>query len=278
MTPNSILPSPATPAHWRAVATRVAAQARGVEPSAALDLLRESGLASLTIPREHGGTGAPLRLGTEVVQVLAEHNDVLARILADHYRTLTLLVTTAASGERCPWLTRSAAEEWIWALAEPAPDAPILTVTGPDTFSLEGRAMLGPGAAAGDVMLISARTASGFHTIILEHGRPGTHYLGDWDACASRLTSTGPVRFSEVTVDRGDLIGTTHSDNTLDAAAEANPRIDLRCTPATSPVTIRRQVRATTLHDVADYRRVEPGAAAPGTSFLLPLSTYITKD
>ncbi|RLP75551.1 hypothetical protein D9V32_08725 [Mycetocola tolaasinivorans] len=276
MTPNSILPSPATPAHWRAVAERVSEQATGAEPGAALDLLRESGLAALTIPREHGGTGAHPSLGTEVVQTLAKNNDVLARILADHFRTLTLLVTTAASGERCPWLTRSAAEQWIWALAEPAPDAPILTPTGDGNFNLDGRALLGPGAAAGDVMLVSARTAHGFHTIILEHGRPGTHYLGDWDNCASRLTSTGPIRFAEVHVTPGDLIGTTHSDNTLDAAAEANPRIDLRCTPSVSPAITRRAARGVTLHDPSDYRRLEPGTAS-GTGFLLPLTTYITK-
>ncbi|MGJ0239631.1 FAD-dependent oxidoreductase [Novosphingobium fluoreni] len=66
----------------------IARDRRGGTPQTERDLLRESGLLSLTIPRVHGGTGANWATMMQTVRIIARADSSLAHVYAFHHLML----------------------------------------------------------------------------------------------------------------------------------------------------------------------------------------------
>ncbi|CAQ00498.1 acyl-CoA dehydrogenase family protein [Clavibacter sepedonicus] len=208
-------------AHWRGIAEHVAAtlaedalarDRAGLDPTAELDLLRDSGLVNLLDPAEHGGGGGHWESAVLAIRVLARADASIAQVLAYHYINSGNLGFTATGDVRADGYRRTIAGRWVWGDSVNPTDPDLRLTPDGDGYQLDGLKRFSTGASAGDVILVNAVVAGGeldgrIVVFALDHDRPGIAYLGDWDALGQRLSASGSVRFTDVRVEPDDVLG-----------------------------------------------------------------------
>lgn len=203
-------------AHWDAVAAEVgrtlgqdalARDRANQEPTAELKLLKESGLANLLIPTQYGGGGGHWSSALRAVRILARTDASIAQILSYHYCNHASIVFFGEPSRWEHWFTASADGNWLWGDSVNPVD-PDLTLTAVDGgYRLNGTKRFSTGASTGDVTLVMALETDRVLASVLEHGRTGVDYIGDWDALGQRLSASGSVRFTDVLVTAEDILG-----------------------------------------------------------------------
>lgn len=202
--------------HWDGVAAEVA-QALGhdalardranQEPQAELKLLKESGLANLLIPAQHGGGGGHWSSALRAVRILARTDASIAQILSYHYCNHASIVFFGEESQWQRWFTASADGDWLWGDSVNPVDPDLTLTRDGDGYRLNGTKRFSTGASTGDVTLVMALDNDRVLASVLEHDRAGVEYLGDWDALGQRLSASGSVRFSDVPVTPDDVLG-----------------------------------------------------------------------
>lgn len=223
--------SESTTRRWREAAEELATTLRkdaaardaaGANPDAEVGLLRESGLLTLLIPAEHGGTGAGWPAANTVTRIVSAADANVGHLLGYHYLQLWRgeLFDRPALTERLHRDT--VAHGWFWAgVSNPLDAALELAPTG-DGYVLNGRKTFATGSAVADRLVVSAtRTDNGEKlTFVLDARAPGIHYLNDWDNIGQRLTTSGGVMFSDVAVPADDVLG-------VNPDGDSTPRLSL---------------------------------------------------
>ena len=213
-------------AHWDGVAERIAEvlradalerDRRNEDPRAELDLLREAGLVNLLHPAEFGGGGAHWETAFRVVRILSRADASVAQVLAYHYINAGNIGFAADPGTRADWYRRSISGQWVWGDSVNPVDPDLALTPDGDGFRLNGLKRFSTGASVGDVVLASALVHGGerdgqFLFVVLPHDTDGIGYLGDWDALGQRLSASGSVRFENVRVNAGDVLGPLTDD------------------------------------------------------------------
>lgn len=208
-------------ARWTAVAETVAGalavdvlerDRAGQDPVAELELLREHGLVNLLDPAELGGGGAHWETAFRVVRVLARVDASVAQVLAYHYVNSANIGLAAPPAEQAAWYARTIAARWVWGDSVNPTDPDLVLTPEGEGWRLDGLKRFSTGASAGDVVLAAARVEGGERDgevlfVVLDHDRPGIHYLGDWDTLGQRLSASGSVRFEGVRVGEKDVLG-----------------------------------------------------------------------
>jgi alkylation response protein AidB-like acyl-CoA dehydrogenase len=205
-------------AHWDGVAADVAstlehdALARdraNQQPTAELKLLKESGLANLLIPAEHGGNGGHWSSALRAVRILARTDASIAQILSYHYCNHASIVFFGTSARWKHWFSASAQGNWLWGDAVNPLD-PDLSLTPNDSgYLLNGRKRFSTGASTGEVTLVMAADEGSGQVLalVVDHDRTGVEFLGDWDTLGQRLSASGSVQFNTVAVSEEDILG-----------------------------------------------------------------------
>jgi alkylation response protein AidB-like acyl-CoA dehydrogenase len=182
------------------------------DPTVELDRLRNSGLVNLLDPAELGGGGGHWESAFRVIRVLSRADASVAQILAYHYINSGNIAFNTNPADQLDWYRRTIHGKWIWGDSV-NPTDPSLTLTPDgDGFRLNGLKRFSTGASVGDVVLVNA-VADGtehegrFLFFVLDHDREGIEYLGDWDALGQRLSASGSVRFTDVSVTLTDILG-----------------------------------------------------------------------
>lgn len=213
--------SPEELAHWRGVAESVAAtlgedaierDRANLDPTTELDLLRESGLVNLLDPAEYGGGGGHWESAFLAVRILSRTDASIAQILAYHYINSGNIGFATEPAKRADWYRRTVAGRWVWGDSVNPTDPNLELVPEGDGFRLNGLKRFSTGASAGDIVLVNAVVRGGdldgrFVFFALDHDRAGVEYLGDWDALGQRLSASGSVRFTDVSVAPADVLG-----------------------------------------------------------------------
>ncbi|MDH6181713.1 alkylation response protein AidB-like acyl-CoA dehydrogenase [Microbacteriaceae bacterium SG_E_30_P1] len=212
--------------HWRAVAEDVAANLavdalerdrRNEDPSAELDLLRQSGLVDLLHPAEFGGGGGHWESALVAVRILSRADASVAQVLAYHYINSSNIGFAADPDVQADWYRRTVEGHWVWGDSVNPVDPDLVLTADGDGYRLNGLKRFSTGASAGDVVLAAALVQGGERDgqvvfAVLDHDRSGITYLGDWDALGQRLSASGSVRFSGVPVAEADILGTLSDD------------------------------------------------------------------
>jgi len=208
-------------AHWSGVAATVAAQLavdalerdrRNLDPTAELDLLRESGLVDLLHPAEFGGGGGHWESAFLAVRILSRADASVAQVLAYHYINSANIGFAADPAVQAEWYRKTTAGHWVWGDSVNPVDPDLVLTADGDDYRLDGLKRFSTGASAGDVVLAAALVKGGPLDgqqvfAVLDHDRAGIEYLGDWDALGQRLSASGSVRFTGVAVAEGDILG-----------------------------------------------------------------------
>jgi alkylation response protein AidB-like acyl-CoA dehydrogenase len=181
---------------------------QGGTPKRERDLIRASGLLSLSIPREYGGQGADFATVLRVVRRLANSDGSLAHVYAFHH---LLLATVRLYGSREQWqeaYVRTAKEELFWGNALNPLDKNTRLVEDEKGYWIEGRKTFCSGANDSDMLIVSALRGNEDKLVVMAipTTRGGIHPLGDWDNMGQRQTDSGTVVFERVTVKPSELL------------------------------------------------------------------------
>lgn len=208
--------------HWsgiaEGVAQKLAADAiqrdrANATPFAEAKILKDSGLVSLLVPKEHGGGGGHWSTALTVVRILARADASIAQLLAYHYineGNIVLTITDAAERQR--WFRATAAGQWIWGDSVNPTDPDLTLVPEAEGWVLNGKKRYSTGSAVGDALLVNARISAGpeagrILAFVLENGREGVTYVDDWDFLGQRLSSSNTVTYDQVRVNPEDVLG-----------------------------------------------------------------------
>ncbi len=190
--------------------TAVARDQAGGHALAERELIRASGLLSLTIPRSLGGLGGGVPELFQTVRTLARVDSSLAHVLGFHHLQLygvSLYGGPAALEHGARHLRETAEQRLFWGNALNPADTRLRAVPTPGGWRLDGIKSFCSGALGSDRLTVSATTEDGGFLIgIVPTRRQGVAVAQDWDAFGQRQTDSGTVRFDGVSLDSDELL------------------------------------------------------------------------
>lgn len=214
--------APADPALARALsiedavehlATRLASTAverdrAGGHAKAERELIRNSGLLSLSIPREHGGQGADWATVFRAVRRLAEVDSALAHLFAFHHLQLASLVLYGHGTQRARHLRETVQQRLFWGNALNPLDRRAVATEVTGGYLISGTKSFCSGSVGSDRLMVSAWHEATQTALIavLPTGREGIEVQADWDAFGQRQTDSGTVQFDRVLIPHEDVL------------------------------------------------------------------------
>ena len=209
-------------AQWISTAERVAEtlavdaaerDRTSARPVAVLDVLRDSGLVDLLIPREFGGQGGHFETAFHVVRVLARADASIAQLLGYHWLNQACVTFYGPDPARqADWYRRSAAAHWVWSdsFNPISPDLEILA--DGSNYILSGLKRFATGASVADVIIAGGIASGGDYdgeliVFAVPGDREGVEHLDDWDHLGYRSSASGSVRYTNVVITPDDIIG-----------------------------------------------------------------------
>lgn len=209
-------------AHWSGIAQQVAdqlsldavARDRANQlPHREVQLLKDSGLVTLLIPREYGGGGGHWASALAAVRIIAAADASIAQLLGYHYFNEGILVLGVHDPlTRAQWFRASAANQWIWGDSVNPTDPNLQLHPSEGGWTLTGKKRYSTGSAVGNKLLVQAQVSSGedegrILNFVLDNAREGLEYLDDWDFLGQRLSSSNTVVYHDVKVTDDDVLG-----------------------------------------------------------------------
>jgi alkylation response protein AidB-like acyl-CoA dehydrogenase len=173
----------------------------GKSPRHEIELLRDSGL--LTVLDSADGW----RIANEVTGVVSAADASIGHLLGYHYLQIW---RTGLFGARV-----ASEPGWFWAGVSNPLDAALRLTPARGGFVVDGTKTFATGASVADRLVVSAtRTDTAAKlTFVVGARTPGITFAEDWDNIGQRLTASGGVRFDEVPVDAGDVLGAQPDDS-----------------------------------------------------------------
>lgn len=170
------------------------------------DALRESGLLSLTIPREYGGGGGSWREVMGLVRRFARVDPSIAHLFGFHH---LLLATVRLFGRREQWeqaYREAAAQRLFWGNALNPLDSGTLLVSEGARLLFKGKKSFCSGALDSDRLIVSAHRDGKLVIAAIPSSRSGLVFQADWDNMGQRQTDSGTVEFNDVPVEESELL------------------------------------------------------------------------
>lgn len=203
----------------RDVADKVAVDALerdqgSIPPYAAMQLMRDSGLANLLVPVEFGGAGGHWETAFLMTRIIARTDASVAQLLGYHYVNQACVVFYGPDvATQQEWLRRSAANNWIWsdAFNPVSPDLDI--VADGDAYRLTGLKRFATGSQVSDIVISGGIAVGGAFdgqmiVFALDSHREGVEHMDDWNHLGQRSSDSGSVKFTDVLVTADDIFGT----------------------------------------------------------------------
>ncbi|GAA2551043.1 acyl-CoA dehydrogenase family protein [Mycolicibacterium diernhoferi] len=185
----------------------------GERPFAVIDLIKESGLGALRVPRAEGGGGATLRELFATVIAIAEVDVNVAHILRGHFahieerlrvdgevrrQGIDLALSGKLIGNASTEIGSTPAGGFTWQTT--------LTPDGED-YLLNGKKFFTTGTLYSDYAEVLASDPTGASVIVLvPTDHPGVTVLDDWDGMGQRATGTGTAIFENVPVRAAEVM------------------------------------------------------------------------
>lgn len=191
-------------------ATAVERDKRGGTALAERNLLRQSGLLNLSVPREFGGAGEHWPTIYRIVRRLAAADSSLAHLYGFQHLQIATILLFANPEQQRRYLRGTTAHRWFWGNATNALDGQFELRADGNGYRLQGFKTFCSGALDSDMLNVSApRGGDPSNRVILAipSRRDGVHPNLDWDAIGQRQTDSGSVRFEQVRVESDEILG-----------------------------------------------------------------------
>ncbi len=208
--------SPAVPAAEtaRALAATLAKTAverdrRGGHAAAERQLIRDSGLLSLSIPSWVGGPGARWTEILETVAILAEADSALAHIYAFHHMQHASIQFWGTHEQQKQFLGESLLLNQFWGNTLNPLDHRVVVTTQPDgSYRLDGEKAFCSGALGADRLIISGwhEPTASLLIACVPASRQGIQINDDWDGIGQRQTDSGTALFHGVRIEPAEIL------------------------------------------------------------------------
>jgi alkylation response protein AidB-like acyl-CoA dehydrogenase len=189
-------------------ATAVERDRRAGTPKRERDLIRQSGLLALVVPRELGGGGADWTTALRAVRAIARADGSLGHVFGFQHLLLAT-VRLFGNAEQFERLARATAQERLfWGNALNPLDARARIGRRRDARVLRGEKSFCSGARDADVLVVSAidEVTGKLVVAAIPADRAGIFARDDWDAMGQRQTDSGSVVFDDVEVQEGEVL------------------------------------------------------------------------
>jgi alkylation response protein AidB-like acyl-CoA dehydrogenase len=199
--PEAIAPiAAATALADRLAATAVERDQAGGHAGPERELIRASGLLSLSVPRNYGGQGADWATVLQAVRILARADSALAHVFGFHHLQLAGIQLYGSAAQQRRLLSASIEQGIFWGNALNPLDKRLVATPTAGGYLLKGIKNFASGSVGSDWLTISAwdPLANAALIAVLPTRQPGVEVQPDWDAFGQRQTDSGNVVFDKV--------------------------------------------------------------------------------
>ncbi|MFE4897115.1 acyl-CoA dehydrogenase family protein [Peribacillus butanolivorans] len=172
------------------------------------DLLRESGLLSLMIPKSLGGKGEDWKTVLQLTRELAKVDGSIAHLFGYHFLCLTSVHLFGSPFQKEKLYKETAEKNLFWGNAFNPRDENLLLKKENSQWILSGKKSFCSGAMDSARLLISAKSTGFDRPVIavIPTNRKGIIIQDDWDSFGQRQTDSGTVIFNEVLLKKDEVL------------------------------------------------------------------------
>ncbi|MCU4316038.1 acyl-CoA dehydrogenase family protein [Acinetobacter bereziniae] len=180
----------------------------GGNPKFERDLIRKSGLLSLSIPQQYGGQGADWKTIFQTVQTIAQVDSSLAHVYAFHHLLIATVQLFAQPEQYQQWFEQTAQQHLFWGnTLNPLDKRTTVQQVSEQEFIFHGDKSFCSGSIDSDILLCSGFNAADQLLIaVIPTQREGVSFLGDWNNMGQRQTDSGTSHFEQVKVYKDELL------------------------------------------------------------------------
>lgn len=181
---------------------------QGGNPKAERDLMRQSGLLSLSIPPNYGGQGADWLTIFDTIRIIARADSSLAHVYGFHHLLIATVQLFAQPEQYGKWFEQTTKQQLFWGNTLNPRDHRTQVQQHSDTeFIFHGDKSFCSGSIDSDLLLCSGYNQAGKLLIgVIPTKRQGVSFLGDWDNMGQRQTDSGTSHFEQVKVYQDELL------------------------------------------------------------------------
>lgn len=181
---------------------------RGGNPKTERDLIRASGLLSLSIPRQYGGQAADWSTLFSTIRTFAQVDSSLAHVYGFHHLLIATVQLFAQPEQYAAWFEQTARENLFWGNAlNPLDRRTTAEQISAQEYIFHGEKSFCSGSIDSDMLLCSAYDAEGKLLIgVIPTAREGVCFLGDWNNMGQRQTDSGTSQFQQVSIQQDELL------------------------------------------------------------------------
>ncbi len=180
----------------------------GGHPALERQLLRDSGLLGLSVPKQFGGDGVRWSTILKVVRRIAASDSALAHLFGFHHLQVAGLSLYGNPLQQERFLTATIEDGIFWGNALNPLDQRLVATDTAKGFLLNGQKSYSSGSVGSDWLTISAwhpLTATAL-IAVLPTQRHGVTVISDWDAFGQKQTDSGTVTFENVELDAFEVL------------------------------------------------------------------------
>jgi len=178
-------------------------------PDQEVQILRNSGLLKLAIPKEYGGIGASWTEIYKAVQTVSKADGSTGQMYANHVCLVNMSKAIGRPGQAEHYYRLTAEQNLFWGNAFNARDLRLKITPEGDHFRVNGIKSFGTGLVAADLQAITAYQDGIPFPIpfVVPKDREGIVYNDDWNNMGQRRTASGSFTFDNVLVTPDELVG-----------------------------------------------------------------------
>lgn len=186
-----------------------------VHPYEQIQLIKDSRLGALRVPREHGGAGGSLRDLFRILVALGAADSNVAHILRQHFAYVEQSLRSTNEEQRERWLREAAAGTIFGGASTELGSNKVgaesvgtrLIRNGDGELRISGSKYYSTGSLYSDWLMLNALDEAGeLAIVIVPAEREGVTLEDDWDGIGQSLTGTGTTRLDNVLVEPDEVL------------------------------------------------------------------------
>ncbi|MCY6411598.1 acyl-CoA dehydrogenase family protein [Acinetobacter sp. VNH17] len=180
----------------------------GGTPKYERDLIRQSGLLSLSIPKEFGGFSGTWQDTFNVVRLFAQADSSIAHVFGFHHLLLATVRLFGNQQQWQRWYQLTAEKSWFWGNALNPLDSRTVVKHQDGWYEFSGKKSFCSGALDSEMLIASGVDENTSKLLIaaVPTSRSGITLYHDWDNIGQRQTDSGSSIFERVRVEAKDML------------------------------------------------------------------------
>ncbi|WP_130803966.1 acyl-CoA dehydrogenase family protein [Acinetobacter ihumii] len=180
---------------------------QGGNPKAERDLIRQSGLLNLSIPKQYGGLGADWRTIFKTIQIIAQADSSLAHVYGFHHLLIATVQLFSQPEQYAKWFEQTTQQQLFWGNAlNPLDQRVQIEQVSENEYLFQGDKSFCSGSMDSDLLLCSGYLNDKLLIGVIPSQRNGVHFLGDWNNMGQRQTDSGTTHFEQVQIFKDELL------------------------------------------------------------------------